>query len=118
MTMVENNPVASKQLQRHCELLSNSHCHIETTSAQQFLIGNTQQFDILFIDPPYQLNLWTEIANLLVEQATLADHAHIYLECPSKGPLPSLPEQWQLIKDKKAGNVRYCLFKANLGDEA
>lgn len=116
ITMIENNSVASKQLQRHCQQLTTSNCHVEMTTAQQFLTSSSQQFDIVFIDPPYQLNLWSEIAELLMTRAILADNAYIYLECPSKEALPILPEQWQLIKDKKAGSVRYCLFKATLGD--
>lgn len=111
VTMVESNAKASKQLQSHCQLLAANNCHIETKTAQQFLAGNSQQFDIVFIDPPYQLNLWSEIAEGLMTQATLASHAYIYLEYPSKSELAMLPTQWQLIKDKKAGNVRYCLFQ-------
>lgn len=119
VTMVENNPVASKQLQSHCQLLTASNCRVESKTAQQFLSSRSQQpFDIVFIDPPYTANLWSEIAEQLMAQAVLADNASIYLECPSKGDLPVLPTQWLLIKDKKAGGVRYCLFTYNLGDTA
>ena len=115
--MVENNPVANKQLQNHCQLLTATNCRIEAKTAQQFLMSNSQQqFDIIFIDPPYKANLWSEIAEQLMTHDVLADNAYIYLECPSKGELPIFPAQWQLIKDKKAGNVRYCLLTYNLGD--
>mgnify|MGYP003669701052 CR=1 FL=1 len=118
VTMVENNPQASKQLQSHCQLLSATNCRIESKTAQQFLTSSSQQFDIVFIDPPYHANLWSEIAEQLMTHAALADNAYIYLECPSKAELPSFPAQWELIKDKKAGSVRYCLFTLNLGDTA
>lgn len=118
VTMVEKDSQASKQLQRHCQLLMANNCQVEAKTAQQFLTNCSQKFDIIFIDPPYKLNLWSEIAELLMTHAILADNAYIYLECPSKGELPNFPTPWQLIKDKKAGSVRYCLFKTDLGDSA
>ncbi|MFT7414600.1 MAG: 16S rRNA (guanine966-N2)-methyltransferase [Methylophagaceae bacterium] len=116
VTMVESDPVASKQLQSHCQLLTAANCNVESKTAQQFLISSLQQFDIVFIDPPYKSNLWSEIAAQLMTHAVLADNAYIYLECPTKDELPILPAQWHIIKDKKAGGVRYCLFTHNLGD--
>jgi len=117
VTMVENNPQASKQLQSHCQVLTATNCRVETKSAQQYLTSSSsqQQFDIVFIDPPYQSNVWSEIAEQLMTNTVLADNAYIYLECPCKGDLPVFPAQWQLLKDKKAGSVRYCLFSHNLG---
>lgn len=116
--MVENNSEASKQLKSHCQLLTANHCRVETRTAQQFLSSTSQQFNIIFIDPPYKLNLWAEIAQQLLTHAILLNNAYIYLECPTKGDFPILPIQWQLIKDKKSGSIRYCLFKHNLRDTA
>jgi 16S rRNA (guanine966-N2)-methyltransferase len=116
VTMVETSPQASKQLQSYCQLLSANNCRVEMNSAQQFISSTSQQFNIVFIDPPYKLNLWSEIAEQLMTYAILAENAYIYLEYPSKNEFPVLPAQWQLIKDKKAGSIRYCLFKYNLGN--
>ena len=55
--------------------------------------------------------MWTQIAEKMVEKAILSDNAYIYLEYPSHIDLPVLPSQWQLVKDKKAGAVRYCLLQ-------
>ena len=117
VVMVELNGMAAKQLRENCTTLSATQCQVERTTAQQFLSTNTQQYDIVFIDPPYQANLWTEIAMQLLNTNALVDGAIIYLECPGKADLPELPSQWQLIKEKKAGNIRYCLFENNAGDE-
>lgn len=120
VVMVESNLQASKQLQSHCQLLAAVNCHVETKTAQQFLTTNRSQqpFDIVFIDPPYQADLWSEIAEQLMIHNVLADNAYIYLECPSKSELPVFPVQWQPLKDKIAGSVRYCLFTYNLGATA
>ncbi|HHA18380.1 MAG TPA: 16S rRNA (guanine(966)-N(2))-methyltransferase RsmD [Methylophaga sp.] len=114
--MVEFNAKAVKQLQDNCELLNAENCNVRQNTAQQFLTNNSIQYDIVFIDPPYQADLWSEMGQLLVDNDSLAENAHIYIECPSKSDLPVLPEHWQLIKDKKAGEVRYCLFIHKSGD--
>lgn len=116
VVLVESNTVASKHLQNHCQLLAATNCRVEAKTAQQFLSSTVQQFDIVFIDPPYNADIWSEIAEQLTAHALLANNAYIYLECPSKGELPIFPVKWQLLKDKKAGGVRYCLFTYNLGD--
>ena len=110
VTMVENNTQVAEQLRANCQTLATTDCLVVNKTAQQFLTAHSEQYDVVFIDPPYQANLWQEIAQLLVDENSLAENATIYLECPRKGDLPVVPECWQLIKDKQAGGVRYCLF--------
>jgi 16S rRNA (guanine966-N2)-methyltransferase len=114
--MVELNGKAAMQLQNNCQLLDAANCHIIHDTAQQFLANNSMQYDIVFIDPPYQADLWAEIAQLLVDTDCLVENAYIYIECPSKTDLPVLPKHWNLKKDKKAGDVRYCLFINEVGE--
>jgi 16S rRNA (guanine966-N2)-methyltransferase len=114
--LIELDNQAVRQLQENCQQLSAEQCQVIQSTAQDFLTVNFQQYDIVFIDPPFQANLWTEIADLLVKNKILVDNALIYLECPKKQDLPELPLQWQLIKEKTAGDVRYCLFSNKLGD--
>lgn len=116
VTLVELQSEAVQQLQSNARTLQAQDLAIKAMSAQQFIQQCQTQFDIVFIDPPYQADLWTEIANLLTDNKLLADNALIYLECPSKKPLPALPQDWQLIKDKKAGDVRYCLLSYEAGE--
>lgn len=111
VTLVENNIKAVQHLKDNIQLLTADACIVENITAQQFIANNAKQYDIVFLDPPYQADLWGEIATQLVNNAVLVDNALIYIECPSKQDLPDLPKQWQLIKDKKAGDVRYCLFQ-------
>jgi 16S rRNA (guanine966-N2)-methyltransferase len=111
VTLVDNNSQAVKQLKDNVQLLKAEGCIVENKSAQQFIANQSKQYDIVFIDPPYQADVWEDVANQLVKAHLLMDNAFIYIECPSKGDLPALPKQWHLIKDKKAGEVRYCLFR-------
>ena len=115
--LIELDNQATRQLQENCQQLSAEQCHVIKSTAQGFLTATVQQYDIVFIDPPFQAGLWTEIADLLVKNNILVDNARIYLECPKKQDLPALPLQWQLLKEKTAGDVRYCLFSNKLGDD-
>jgi 16S rRNA (guanine966-N2)-methyltransferase len=118
VTLVENNSQAVKQLKDNVQLLKAECCIVENKSAQQFIAKQSKQYDIVFIDPPYQADLWEEVANQLVKAHLLEDNALIYIECSSRGDLPVLPKQWHLIKDKKTGEVRYCLFQNQAGETA
>ena len=115
--LIELDNQATRQLQENCQQLSAEQCHVIKSTAQGFLTVTSRQYDIVFIDPPFQAGLWTEIADLLVKNKILVDNARIYLECPKKQDLPALPLQWQLLKEKTAGDVRYCLFSNKLGDD-
>jgi 16S rRNA (guanine966-N2)-methyltransferase len=66
-------------------------------------------FDIIFIDPPFRLNLLKDIFDWLVSSKCLASGSLIYIESERQMQQIYLPENWRLLKDKWAGNVRYQL---------
>lgn len=111
VSLVELNPQAAIQLQTHCQRLEAQQCQIHHQGASDFLTQNQLQYDIIFIDPPYENNFWSTIAQQLIASDSIADDALIYLEYPKQIEMPILPQQWQLMKEKKAGGVNYCLFQ-------
>ena len=111
VSLVELNSKAAMQLRTHCQTLSAEQCEVHLQAATDFLNQHQQQYDIVFIDPPYQSDYWSEVAEQLIATGSLADYALIYLEYPRQLDKPLLPAQWQLIKEKKAGAVNYCLFR-------
>jgi len=111
VTLVELNAKAVQQLQYNSEQLAADNCQLVHQDAMLFLSTHQEQYDIVFIDPPYQADLWTPIAQQLVLQNSLSANALIYLEYPTDISRPMLPTQWQLMKEKRAGAVNYCLFK-------
>ncbi len=77
--------------------------------ALQWLQNCEDRFDVVFLDPPYESDLLDESFRLLEQNPCLADEAKIYIEYPSQKGLPPLPVNWQVIRDKKAGQVGYYL---------
>ncbi len=68
-------------------------------------------FDVVFLDPPYQQDILLPTCFFLQEQGFLAQHAHIYLESKDVIQAEALPQSWEIIKMKKAGQVVYHLIK-------
>ena len=115
VTLVEFNTGIAEQLSKNCQQLGADNYQLVNKDAVSFLSGDQDQYDIVFIDPPYELGIWSEIAEQLVSQDSLSLNALIYLEYPITLIKPLLPSKWQLIKEKKAGGVNYCLFKNTVG---
>ena len=115
VTLVEFNTGIAEQLSKNCQQLGADNYQLVNKDAVSFLSGDQDQYDIVFIDPPYELGIWSEIAEQLVSQDCLSLNALIYVEYPITAIKPSLPSKWQLIKEKKAGGVNYCLFKNTVG---
>ena len=108
---LENNRSAIAQLNSNKGLLNAGDLTIVATDTLKFLERNTQksQFDVVFLDPPFDKKLHSNVVQLLTEGMWLAKNALIYCELPLAEPQP-MPPNWQLLKDKVAGNVRFCLF--------
>ncbi len=75
------------------------------------LSSSTKQYDVIFIDPPFHQNYVQLALDWLDQQNILKDHALIYIESEADAEVFNLPSQWRLIKDKKAGLVRYSLVQ-------
>jgi 16S rRNA (guanine966-N2)-methyltransferase len=86
------------------------------TDAMTYLQGDGSgtadgRFDVVFLDPPYALDLWQPAAEALQSRALLAPHALIYVESPPDR-IPPLPSSWAVHRESKAGNVRFALYRA------
>ncbi|WP_269913645.1 16S rRNA (guanine(966)-N(2))-methyltransferase RsmD [Acinetobacter sp. HY1485] len=109
VVMIEPNSVQAQQLKENCKLLKIENCEVHVKNAQDILSKINQKFDLVFLDPPYSLNLWQELAlmiNPLIESTGL-----IYIEADRNLTQLQLPSDWVLIKQTKAGTVQAGLFK-------
>jgi 16S rRNA (guanine966-N2)-methyltransferase len=67
-------------------------------------------FQIVFVDPPYDLNLQGRVFEALATRALLAPDARIYVEHRAREALPELPAGWRSVRDGHAGEVGYHLL--------
>ena len=110
--MIEPETLQAKILKQNIQLLEAKNCHLKVATAQQVLPRLNQQFDVIFLDPPYSLDLWTELAILLDPLAR--ENAYIYVEADRELTQLQLPNTWQLLKSSKAGTVRAGLYQKKL----
>lgn len=110
-TALENNSAAISQLNSNKTQLNAINLNVIAADTHRFLNQNTanDQYDVVFLDPPFDQKLHLKTAKLLTEGGWLVNNALIYCEIPIAEP-PCMPTNWQLLKDKTAGNVRFCLF--------
>lgn len=109
--MIEPDSTQAKTLKQNIQLLGARNCELKVATAQQVLPKLNQQFDVVFLDPPYSLALWQELAELI--EPLLKARAFIYVEADRELNQLDLPSSWQLVKSTKAGTVRAGLFQKN-----
>jgi len=109
--MIERDTKAAAQLRANLALLKSDEGRVLNEDALAFLHkGNSgQAFHIVFIDPPFQLELWQHVIDALEAGNWLADNATIYIEA-SRNSNYQPPINWQLHRDKHTGQVSYRLF--------
>lgn len=117
VVMLEMDRLAAKVLADNIRLLQASNIRLQQTDAMQWLNNKGEGFDIVFIDPPYSSELQAQTCRLLEQQHWLNDNAFIYLELSSQQALPELPQNWQILKGKKAGEVGYYLIQLQQQDK-
>jgi 16S rRNA (guanine966-N2)-methyltransferase len=111
VVQVENNHVACRNLKANALTLGAEQIKIVQSEVFRYLANGVETFDVVFIDPPFNLNLAAQTCQWLEDKGWLASHAKIYVETERSCKLEMMPENWRLLKQKTAGEVMYHLFK-------
>ena len=100
-TLLEANPIAAKTLKNNLALLQAAHAQvIETNSLVWLNKPASQPFDLVFLDPPFRLDLLAPTCHLLEANGYINGKSHIYIEVEKElNPLP-VPDNWRLEKAK------------------
>ena len=70
----------------------------------------TGNFDVVFLDPPFDAGLWGESLALLDAGRWLAPQAWVYVEAGMDDTW-DVPEHWLLHRQREAGMVRGTLYR-------
>lgn len=113
VTMIEPNALQAQILKENLKLLKAENCKILVSTAQQVLHSQSKdRFDLVFLDPPYRLNLWEELA--ASADPLIKNNGFIYVEADCALFKLNLPSSWTLLKETKAGAVRAGLYKKSV----
>jgi 16S rRNA (guanine(966)-N(2))-methyltransferase RsmD len=110
-TLVEKSTPAYKALIENKQLLKAEQASVRHQDALQFLSQNSQKFNLIFLDPPYDMQWLDKVLPQLL--AHLLEDGLVYAESEfSLDPNSEMMQGWQIIKQSKAGNVFYHLLKS------
>ena len=79
-------------------------CKIIPADYQAFLMQCNQQFDRVFLDPPYQKGMLEIALSLLVERKLLSPDCLLIWECDASEQI-AVPEQIKIIKERTFGRI-------------
>ncbi len=113
VVQVEQDKQACRQLQANAEMLDASQVKVVNSEVFRFLAGNSEYFDLVFLDPPFAKGLVVQTCQWLEDKEWLSENAKIYLETEQNLSLRDISENWCKIKEKQAGEVVYRLFECH-----
>jgi 16S rRNA (guanine966-N2)-methyltransferase len=118
VVMVERSDAVSRVLDENARSLDADRVRVVRADALGWLCAAGDPFDVIFLDPPFNVDLMRTSCGLLSRNGWLGSEARVYLESPSNRELPPLPAGWELVRDKRAGRVRFALAVVRSAGEA
>jgi 16S rRNA (guanine(966)-N(2))-methyltransferase RsmD len=115
VTMVEKSSLACAALHANKTLLNAAAASIVHQDALQFLAQNSQSYQLIFLDPPYNkawlAQVMPQLASCLHDDGRLYVEAEFALDEAKQADSQPFLAGWQVLKQSKAGNVFYHLLK-------
>lgn len=94
------------------ELKIQSELQILKIDVFKYLEHSSEQFDMIFADPPYDLKNFTDVPRLVFEKGLLKDGGIFILEHSKEYDFSELP----LFEDKRVyGSVNFTIFRKDTG---
>lgn len=111
-TLVDNDQQIISLLSKQVEKLDAQEVSLIRADALSYMNNCSDQFDIIFLDPPYSKYNPSELLEQLADISCVKKGGLIYLEAsPEKFP-KTLPQSWQWQRQLKAGQVECGLVVA------
>lgn len=108
LVFVEQSPAAVSSIRENLAALD-ARAQVFEGDAFDFLRGNTDTFDVVFVDPPFGEGLQGKAIKALSAGHALADNARIYLESGPGELEQALPPDFVLLRRGRAGRVEFGL---------
>lgn len=115
--LVDSNRRCIRNLHQNIVALGAENCQVVHSNALTFLRKSTQQFDLIFVDPPFRAGLATDVLNVLQAGACLNPGAQVYLEVEREFDHDQLAVCWEVLRQIQAGSRSHCLL-ASKGDSS
>jgi len=105
-TFVEHDRRLAEAIRAHLDTLGCGDGEVVCGDGVTVLDRLPGTFDLVFLDPPFADGLFPALLARLPPR--LSGSHRVYCEFPIAAP-PAVPSSWQRLRDKRAGQVGYCL---------
>lgn len=110
VSFVDNHPEVIASLKASAQKLQSTQQEIQQAHYPNLPSFKPQQFDLVFLDPPFAENVIIGALNLLKSRHLLTEDALIYCEAPKDFNWQLLEQDFQLKKQKTSQQVTYTLW--------
>ena len=116
LTLVERNRLVAQRLRDNVVLLhEQARAEVIQVDALRFLSAPpVQPYNIVFVDPPFADDLLPAVSTRLEEGGWLAPQAMVYLEQDTHRSWPTLPKNWAIEREGRAGGSAQRLLRRNI----
>lgn len=125
VTFLETNKSTATRLRENLTLLDSKPSYVNEMDSLKWLEQNNAteaqplckiRYDIVFMDPPFELNLWNKCVENLLKADILQENALIYIENP-KIVTVQIPNELSCLKSKNAGATQASLYQRRYDSE-
>ncbi len=110
---IEKDSEAAGAISGNIQRLGTDRGRVHCTDALRWLATDEQaEYGLVFLDPPFTQSLLGEAMRKLEESNVMKDGCLVYIEQQADAEWTNIPANWLELKRKKAGSVRYGLFRA------
>ncbi len=108
---VESDRENAQQIELNKDTLGAHELLVINKSVLDWLQGAPKVADIVFVDPPYKLQLLAGTFKMLEDQGWINPSGFIYFELEQPFEEALLPAAWSIWRKSKAGNVFFYLAR-------
>ena len=112
LVSIERERALAQRLRANLERLRVENAEVVCADALAWLDQPRQQrsFDLVFMDPPFALDIAAQAAARLEQDGWLAPSTMIHVELPA-GHEATVPDNWQVHRQGRAGALGYTLYQ-------
>lgn len=114
VTFVEHDNKAYHMIKANLQKLKGAHNYeVIKSDYEVFLTGVNRQYDLIFLDPPFKLEIINDLLRLLIDKAIISKKGIIVCEVPIKQTVLEQYQDFYLYKDKKYGQSAIKMYRRN-----
>ena len=110
VTFVERDAATARALEANLRRLGLERGRVRHADVLDYLAGPSRAHDVVFMDPPFEADLWQAAARQLEDGGWLTNDAWVHVEWPEQST-PEMPANWRLHREGRAGAVRHALYR-------